>query len=157
MIVGLISCGAVKAAHAKPARDLFTGAWFKLAAQLIERNSDEWGILSAMHGLVMPYEVIEPYNVGLRKSGRHSQTSNAGTVFLTNHEYRQWIGRTKIQLMRRWPFPVVHEWRIIMATDYAKCLEGWNVKRLLPDSLSLAQQIKYMRIQLQNERQQCLL
>jgi hypothetical protein len=41
---------------------LYQGNLFKLSVKWIEeRNFDGWGILSAKHGLVMPDDILDPY------------------------------------------------------------------------------------------------
>jgi hypothetical protein len=63
--VGLVGCGARKLAHPAPTRELYTGTLFRLASAYAERVCDEWYVLSALHGLVHPDEVLSPYNLAL--------------------------------------------------------------------------------------------
>jgi hypothetical protein len=65
--VGLIGCSAEKLSDPAPARLLYCGPFFKLTMQWISKPGrvDEWGILSAKHGLVLPDQVIEPYDLHL--------------------------------------------------------------------------------------------
>lgn len=60
--VGLVACGAAKLAHRAPARELYVGNLFRAASSHAERTCDAWAILSAEHGLVLPDEVLDPYN-----------------------------------------------------------------------------------------------
>lgn len=62
----LIGCGARKLDHAAPARDLYTGPLFRAARTYAEASGLPWAILSAHYGLVMPEQVIEPYDATLR-------------------------------------------------------------------------------------------
>lgn len=48
--LAIVACSASKLAHAAPARELYTGALFKLARELAETVADRWVILSAKHG-----------------------------------------------------------------------------------------------------------
>jgi hypothetical protein len=63
----LVACGASKLDRAAPARELYTGNLFRAARAyaeaMVERFPDRysWRIVSALHGLVHPDEVIEPY------------------------------------------------------------------------------------------------
>jgi len=57
----LISCGKSKRDAASPARDLYTGGLFRAARAHAEALGHPWAILSARHGLVLPDQVIEPY------------------------------------------------------------------------------------------------
>lgn len=65
--VALVGCGKTKRRSAAPAKDLYTGHLFCLARAYAERFCDAWAILSAKHFLVMPDEVIEPYDLRLEK------------------------------------------------------------------------------------------
>lgn len=61
----LIACSAGKAAHAAPARDLYTGQLFRASRRYAEAQRAPWAILSAKHGLVMPGQLLEPYDAAL--------------------------------------------------------------------------------------------
>ncbi len=64
-IVGLVGCGARKLDRPAPARELYTGTLFRLAAAYAERACDEWYVLSALYGLTCPDEVLLPYDLAL--------------------------------------------------------------------------------------------
>lgn len=65
-IVGLVACCGPKLAHRAPAGLLYTSDLFrKSVAYLLARDVDEWAILSAKHGLVLPNETIAPYDLSL--------------------------------------------------------------------------------------------
>lgn len=105
-VVGLISCGKSKLAHAAPARELYTGALFKKARAYVERHCDEWAILSAKHGLVDPQAMIDPYELRLPSSRKARQG---------------WAKRVNAQVRERWP-----DARIIVLAgkDYRCAFEG---------------------------------
>jgi hypothetical protein len=67
MRIGLISCCKEKLNHPAPARELYVSDYFKKCMTWISKPGrvDGWGILSAKHGLVMPDQVIEPYDLCL--------------------------------------------------------------------------------------------
>lgn len=111
MRVGLISCSAGKLDHAAPARELYTGPLFVFASEWISENGsiDEWAILSAKHGLVMPDDVIEPYDLAL-----HS---------LAAAEQRVWCERVGAQLMERWGDRVIYT--VLAGADYRAALRGF--------------------------------
>lgn len=90
MRVGLISCGAEKLPHAAPAAELYVGQYFRLCRTWISSpgRCDEWGILSAKHGLVMPSQVIDPYDLSLAELGEE--------------ERRTWAKGVHEQLLTRW-------------------------------------------------------
>ncbi len=62
MRVGLIACCKQKLNHAAPARDLYISPLFKKSRAWIETRVDAWAILSARHCLVLPDQVLEPYD-----------------------------------------------------------------------------------------------
>lgn len=48
---------------------MYTSSYFRLAREYVESTGERWGICSAWHGLLMPYETIEPYDKTLRTLG----------------------------------------------------------------------------------------
>lgn len=82
--IAFISCGKTKLDHAAPARDLYTGNLFTAARNYVDGNPafDRWFILSALHGVVHPDTVLEPYDA--RIPGRVSEARYWGTRALTS-------------------------------------------------------------------------
>ncbi len=64
--ITLVACCGPKLSSAAPAADLYVSSLFKKARIYAERRG-RWFILSALHGLVDPTEVIAPYDVTLKK------------------------------------------------------------------------------------------
>jgi hypothetical protein len=64
--VGLVACGKRKLKHRAKAEDLYTSPGFRLARRYCELSCDQWAILSAKHGLVLPDEMIDPYDKRLQ-------------------------------------------------------------------------------------------
>lgn len=60
-LVALVGCGKTKLSRPAPARELYTGPLFQAARSWAERNAEAWWICSALHGLVTPHTVLEPY------------------------------------------------------------------------------------------------
>ena len=60
-MIAVISCGARKAKTPQPAKDLYIGAYFKKARGAAEALGCPWVIMSALHGLVRPDTVLDPY------------------------------------------------------------------------------------------------
>lgn len=74
LTVALVACGASKLVEPARARDLYTGDLFRKSRAVAERTADRWYVLSALHGLVHPYQRIEPYNqqmTGVRSEAEH--------------------------------------------------------------------------------------
>lgn len=61
----LVACCGPKLAEPAPAADLYISTLFRKARTYAERQG-RWFILSALHGLVDPTVVIEPYDVTLK-------------------------------------------------------------------------------------------
>lgn len=63
----LVSCVAKKLDGAHPARTLYSpSTFFKAQQSYAETHADSWLILSALHGVVRPDEVIEKYDKTLK-------------------------------------------------------------------------------------------
>ena len=71
--IGLVGCVKDKAATARPARDLYLSSLFRGRRRYVEHSCDEWWILSALHGLVDPDEMLEPYDVALKDASRSAK------------------------------------------------------------------------------------
>lgn len=63
----LISCSKSKLDKRAPARELYTGTLFKKAVAWAERHGYEWYVISALHGLVTPNQIIAPYDYSLNQ------------------------------------------------------------------------------------------
>ena len=109
--VHLVACVGQKQPAPARARDLYQSDWFKKARAYVEAKGGRWFILSALHGLVPPALVIEPYNLaladrraadrrawGARVAAQLAATIGARTpvVFLAGRFYREpladWAG-----------------------------------------------------------------
>jgi hypothetical protein len=75
----LISCVKSKQTTAAPARELYTSPLFTMARDLVEGQA-EFRILSALHGLVEPQMMIEPYELTLNKMGANARRAWAKNV-----------------------------------------------------------------------------
>jgi hypothetical protein len=78
--IGLVGCVKTKAAVARPAKDLYLSPLFLGRRRFVERTCNEWWILSALHGLVHPDDVLEPYDVALINSSRSEKREWSRTV-----------------------------------------------------------------------------
>lgn len=65
MRIGLVGCVKAKRAVAAPAADLYVSPLFLGRRQFVEHTCDRWYVLSALHGLVHPQQVLQPYDVTL--------------------------------------------------------------------------------------------
>jgi hypothetical protein len=63
--VVLVGCVKTKQSTAAPARELYTSTLFAKRRRYAEATGRPWYILSALHGLVDPNQVLEPYDMYL--------------------------------------------------------------------------------------------
>jgi len=89
--IGLVSCGRAKADRPLPARELYASPLFRAARAYAERRygPDHWHILSALHGLVDPDQVLAPYDLSLRR--------------LSARDREAWGDRLAVELTDRFP------------------------------------------------------
>jgi hypothetical protein len=83
----LIACSAHKLDHPAPARELYTGQAFRLAMAAADRCGADVLILSALHGVVQPGEVLAPYDHTLRSASERRTWATRTAQHL--HSYRQ--------------------------------------------------------------------
>jgi hypothetical protein len=64
--IGIVACSKSKLPHAAAAADLYQGELFRLSKAEVIATCADWCILSAKYGVVLPDQVIEPYEQALR-------------------------------------------------------------------------------------------
>lgn len=84
--VGLVGCVKQKAPAPHPARALYVSTLFAGRRAFVEHSCLEWWILSALHGLVHPDQVLEPYDVTLKDAGRAGRREWSRRVLATLDE-----------------------------------------------------------------------
>ncbi|AVR56171.1 hypothetical protein PBI_NABY_21 [Microbacterium phage Naby] len=89
MRVGLVACSASKLDHAAPARELYSSQLFRKASAYAAATCDQWFILSALHGLVAPESVLQPYDVRL---GQLSPAERAQWRLNVSYQLQQQLG-----------------------------------------------------------------
>ncbi len=87
--IALISCSSQKADEPALAKDLYTSALFRKSRAWAEVYCHAWGILSARHGLVLPYQEIRPYDWTLRDLSAEQRTRWGDQV---RREVTDWWG-----------------------------------------------------------------
>ena len=70
MRVGLVGCVKSKREHPAPACELYTSPLFRGRRRSVEGSCERWFILSALHGLLNPDEIVEPYNLAMSEVPR---------------------------------------------------------------------------------------
>ena len=109
--VGLVACCSTKRTVALPARDLYVSTLFSKSRRWVERNTDEWAILSALHGLVHPEQVLEPYDLTLNT--------------LPASKVRQWADKVNHQLRAKWDADATL-FVVLAGSKYRTALSGLN-------------------------------
>lgn len=90
LVVALVGCGKRKASVQKglPAKDLYTGVLFRLAFGHALKTADDVLILSALHGLICPYRVTEPYDFAMsQRTSEGREAWGNEVVSCLNAEY----------------------------------------------------------------------
>lgn len=82
--VHLVACVGHKLDHPARAGHLYQSDWFRKARAYVTMQGGRWFILSALHGLVAPSRVIDPYNITLAD--------------MTAAQRREWGQRVSAQL-----------------------------------------------------------
>ena len=111
LTVGLVSCSKSKRAGAGRARDVYSSWVFRKSVEYVERECDEWAVLSAKHGLLDPEEVIEPYDESLSRAPKAVRD--------------EWNARVRGQIETRYAGRRVR-FILLAGNAYAGCLEGLN-------------------------------
>lgn len=107
MKVGLIPCCKEKAPTGRAAASLYRSQFFRMAMRYVQRECDAWAILSGKHGLVMPWQRVEPYDLNLNDQ-------DAAYV-------RAWARRTGHHIRRRWPNAT---FVVLAKREYLTAVEG---------------------------------
>ena len=90
LVVGLVGCVKSKLSRPAPAQELYTSALFEGRRRWVEQTCDRWFILSALHGLVSPDEVLEPYDQALSSASSRARLAWSDQVL---HQLRDTLGQ----------------------------------------------------------------
>src|SRR3990170_2941760 len=114
MRVGLVSCCKTKLDHAAPAKDLYQSPLFRHAVRWLLQSNRVWegGILSAKHGLVLPDQVLAPYDLYLGKMRRAEQD--------------RWEAKTRQQIIDQWGTDTID--LVLMGAPPRAALDGLMVE-----------------------------
>lgn len=134
----LISCSASKLDRAAPSGEIYTGQLFRASRSWADRNGLEFAILSAKHGLLMPFEVIEPYDFRMPNNKQAK---------------KKWAYTVLSQIQIKFPFPDTNKTELIFlaGNDYREhlammCSEnGYKVIELLA-GMGIGKQLKSLKL-----------
>jgi hypothetical protein len=83
-MIALVSCAAQKLDRPAPAAELYTSPLFRASRRRAEQ-CDHWYVLSALHGLVAPTQIIAPYDrtlADLARAGREEWGRRVATALV---------------------------------------------------------------------------
>lgn len=129
----LVACVAQKTPDAAPAQELYTSPWFRKARAYVLKSGAPWFILSDLHGLVRPDEMLEPYDVTLTKAPAA--------------ERRAWAQRVQNQMEQM--LPDADTVVILAGKNYRQFLEPWLRRRFASvrvpmDGLRIGEQLRWL-------------
>lgn len=113
MTVVLIGCTKEKLDREAPARELYQGRLFTASVAYAEAIGARWFVLSALHGLVDPDQLIAPYDVTL--------------VGANKPDLMTWAAMVSDQLGER--LPDVKRFTVLAGAEYLKGLERFPAGR----------------------------
>ncbi|UXT97982.1 DUF6884 domain-containing protein [Agrobacterium tumefaciens] len=127
----LVACVKEKAAQPMPAAQLYRSVWFRKARAFVEAKHAPWLVLSALHGVVDPEDIIAPYE--------HTLMTMGAT------ERRAWGERVVAQLIKRGyddGSPVI----ILAGSRYREPISRWLGDRAsVPmQGLAIGQQLAWL-------------
>ena len=118
--LGLVSCAKSKQQYPCKAEEMYQPSnLFTKAYEYASKHYDQVAILSAKYGLLLPHEVIEPYELTLKTMGRKAK--------------KQWAERVYRQLKEKLDFNEIGEIYFHAGMDYREDL----IPFLRRDSISI--------------------
>src|SRR5262249_11202238 len=133
----LIGCCKQKLTRAAPGRDLYQSPLFRLCRRWAERYCEAWAIMSAHYGVVLPDQVVEPYDVTI---GQHT----AYGIHLRPHEYSSWMyGHVQARfLCRHCPYELI----VLAGKEYHACLGEHRIVYQAPlDGLGIGERLAWLK------------
>lgn len=129
MRLGVVACGKLKLAHPAPAQDLYCSPLFRLSRRYVELTCDRWVILSALHFVVCPEEILEPYDLSLREFSAAAR--------------REWSASSNNILMGA--FPWTTEFVLLAGQEYTGAVAGFpNVIQPM-NGLGIGQRLAWLK------------
>lgn len=131
----LIACSKSKLPERAPARDLYTGPLFQKARLWAERRNLQWFIVSALHGLLKPDQLVDPYNYTIKD-------------FRGQREIEQWARRVVNCELTRYVAKRSHAF-LIMPLLYRRYIESELFQNLVTyenpvEHMGIGQQMQWL-------------
>lgn len=115
--VAFVACCKTKLDHPAPAKNLYQSPLFTLTRKYVEREIRKscfhgWFILSALHGVVEPDQVLEPYDVSL--------------AAMSKKDREEWSVTVLKQIHRIWKRPEWNRFTVFAGMFYCKPFYSFN-------------------------------
>lgn len=88
-VLYLVGCGQSKADEPREAQHLYTSSYFTVKSEAAQELGDDWRILSAQHGVVMPETELEPYDTSINDLEDQELDSFREQI---RRELHRWVG-----------------------------------------------------------------
>jgi len=135
--VGVVACCKTKMNRPAPARSLYQSHLFKLSVAYLTKRCSVWVILSAKHGVVMPDDIIEPYDLTLAD--------------MTKAKRDSWATKTNKQLLKLFGDGVIYT--AICGLHYRAALRGFTYMEQPTSGLTLGRLKQFLNNDLHGKRQ----
>lgn len=146
--IGILECGRAKRSpelFPVAAEVLYTGRNFGWGKQYVQATCDQWGILSAKYGLLMPSDLVKPYELAVKVA----RDRGAKQDEMTKAERAAWYEKVNAQLKGK--FPTDAQFIALVSSAYEPALKGLNAVFPL-HGLGLFQRVSKLK-QLANQNQ----
>jgi len=110
-MIGLVSGTHAKHDKAMKAGDLYRSPLFILSRRYVEKHCDDWGILSAKHGLLDPEMIIEPYFQALQE--------------MRPMDRARWARSVRGQIIDRWGSSTI--FMVFAGKHYRPAIQGLQI------------------------------
>lgn len=126
--IGIVACSKSKLTTEARARDLYQGRLFRLSRAVVEAQCDDWCILSAGYGVVLPTQILAPYDMTLN--------------WLSPEQRREWAAEVNVALIKRFGRNV--KFVVYAGAPYRKALVGLDFEAPL-EGLGIGRQIQQLQ------------
>jgi hypothetical protein len=119
-LVVAVSCSKSKLDYPAPARLLYTGACFRKSVRHAEGRGLPWFVLSSLHGVVLPDQVVAPYSFTPSRNGAALAGEPEGVLAGSAHR-AEWAAKARVAVAARWG-----GWHFLalLGSEYLPALEG---------------------------------
>jgi hypothetical protein len=126
--IGIVACSKSKLTTEARARDLYQGRLFRLSRAIVEATCDDWVILSAGHGMVLPSKPLAPYDMSI--------------FWMTAQQRREWADEVNADLIKHFGRNV--RYVVYAGQPYRAALVGLDFEAPL-EGLGIGRQIQQLQ------------